>query len=196
MRMGTSKQLLRLGTKSVIRHCVDPLVAAGITEIIVVSGADHDAYAGELNGTGARIVRNNAQDSQMADSVRVGLRALGAGCSGVFVGLADHPLVGCATYRTMVTAHHQSSERIIIPAFQGKRGHPSLFPLPVISGIFLLPILRDLIREQSDRLLVVDVPDAGVVLDMDTKEDYRSIAEKFAMRTDGLQAGGRQVKEA
>jgi CTP:molybdopterin cytidylyltransferase MocA len=180
--MGTSKQLLRLGNKTVIRHCVDTLAAAGIGQIVVVCGAGQEACAQELRGTDARIVWNEATGSQMADSVRVGLRAVDETCPSVLVCLADHPLVTSNTYQAIIDAHQQSPERIIIPAFEGRRGHPGLFPFPVISDIFFQPTLRDLIREEGDRVLVVDVPDEGVVLDMDTKEDYRAIADRFAMR--------------
>ena len=180
--MGTSKQLLRLGNKAVIRHCVDTLAAAGIGQVVVVCGAGQGACAAELMGTGASIVWNETKGSQMADSVRVGLRAVEETCPAVLVCLADHPLVRSSTYQAIIAAHKQSPERIIIPAFEGKRGHPSLFPFPVISDIFFQPTLRDLIREEGDRVLVVDVPDEGVVLDMDTREDYRAIADRFATR--------------
>ena len=194
--MGTSKQLLRLGNKTVIRHCVDTLTAAGIEQVVVVCGARYDACARELEGTDVRIVRNEAQNSQMADSVRIGLRALDETSSGVIVCLVDHPLVTCSTYQAIIDAHARSPEKIIIPAFQGKRGHPSLFPFDLISDLFFLPTLRDLIRENNDRVLMVDVPDEGAVLDMDTREDYLVIAEKFAQCANNVPAGENHVHRA
>jgi molybdenum cofactor cytidylyltransferase len=82
----------------------------------------------------------------MADSARIGLRALDETTSGVIVCLVDHPLVTCGTYQAIINAHARSPEKIIIPAFQGKRGHPGLFPFGLISDLFFLPTLRDLIR--------------------------------------------------
>ncbi|OGW39889.1 MAG: hypothetical protein A2X58_01560 [Nitrospirae bacterium GWC2_56_14] len=195
-RMGTSKQLLRLGNKTVIRHCVDTLAAAGIEQVVVVTGTQHDACAQELEGTGVRIVRNEAQGSQMANSVRLGLRALDETSSGVIVCLVDHPLVTPGTYQAIIDAHARSPEKIIIPAFQGKRGHPSLFPFDLISELFFLPTLRDLIRENNGQVLMVEVPDEGAVLDMDTREDYLVIAEKFAKRADSVPAGENHVHRA
>jgi len=191
--MGTSKQLLRLGNKAVIRHCVDTLTLAGIKDIVVVCGAGHDACAAELSGTGASIVWNKATGSQMADSVRVGLGAVNETCPAVLVCLADHPLVTSSTYQALLDAHKQSPERTILPAFEGRRGHPGLFPFSVISDIFFQPTLHHLVREEGDRVLVVDVPDEGVVLDMDTKEDYLAIAHKFATRPDNFLRGERHV---
>ena len=179
--MGTSKQLLRLGSKSVIRHCVDTIKAAGIRDIIVVCGAAHDGCAKELEGTGALIVRNEAKQSEMADSVRIGLHNVNKACSAVFVCLADHPLVGLSTYRTIVETHQRSPDKIIIPAFKGRRGHPSLFPLNVINDIFTQPTLRDLIKKEGGRVLILDVADEGVILDMDTPEEYRALAARSTL---------------
>jgi molybdenum cofactor cytidylyltransferase len=179
--MGTSKQLLQLGNKAVIRLCVDAIEAAGIGNIVVVCGAEHGACAKELAGTGALLVRNEAKQSQMVDSVRIGLRAVDSSCTGVFVCLADHPLVSKSTYRTMVDAHQRSPEKIIIPAFKGRRGHPSLFPFTIINGIFTQPTLRDLIKKESEHVLILDLPDEGVILDMDTPEDYRAVAERSTL---------------
>lgn len=191
--MGTAKQLLRLGNKSVIRHCVDTLAGAGIEQVVVVTGARHDACAQELQGAAAQIVRNEAQDSQMADSARIGLRAVEETCSGVLVCLADHPLVTCSTYRTIIDAHGRSPEKIIIPVFQGKRGHPSLFPFSILSDLFFLPTLRDLIRENHDEVLMLDVADEGAVLDMDTREDYHVVTETFARRASRVPPGESHV---
>ncbi len=192
--MGTSKQLLRLGNKSVIRQCVDTLEAAGIGNIVVVCGAEHDACATELKGTGAHIVRNETRGSQMADSVRIGLCAIDENSSGVLVCLADHPLVTCGTCRAIIDTHQQSPDKIIIPAFEGRRGHPSLFPFSVINDIFFMTSLRDVVREDEGRVLVIDVPDEGVVLDMDTEEDYRVVAARFASRADVVNTGERHVQ--
>ena len=191
--MGTSKQLLLLGNKRVIRHCVDAIAASGVQDLVVVIGKEQVACSEALQGADARIVLNTASDSQMADSVRCGLRAVDETCSGVLVCLADHPLVCSGTNQALINAHRQSPEKIIIPAFKGKRGHPSLFPFSVISEIFFLPTtLRDLVLEDNDRVLVVDVPDEGVVLDMDIKGDYQAVLERYA----NISRGGAEIAEA
>jgi molybdenum cofactor cytidylyltransferase len=179
--MRTSKQLLLLGNKPVLRHCADTLASTGVQElVVVVSGTGQAACCEALWGAKVRIVVNEQQDSQMADSVRTGLRAVDDTCSGVLICLADHPLVSRATYQAVINAHQRSPEKIIVPAFKGKRGHPGLFPFSVISDIFFLPTLRDVVREDNERVLVVDVPDEGVVLDMDTGDDYRVVLERYA----------------
>jgi len=192
--MGTSKQLLRLGNKSVIRHCVDTLAAAGIRDIIVVTGAWHDACVKELQGSSATIVRNMAENSEMADSVRIGLRTLDSSCTGALVCLVDHPLVTVSTYRALLNAHERAPEKIIIPAFNHRRGHPGLFPLPVVSEIVAVNSLRDIVRKDDGRVRIIDVSDEGVVLDMDTKEEYQAILARYGERAERASAGEHNVQ--
>jgi CTP:molybdopterin cytidylyltransferase MocA len=180
--MGTPKQLLPLGNKTVIRHCVDTLMASGIEDLVVVTGAQHEGCILALAGTPARFARNEAADSQMADSVRTGLRRLDAACSGVLVCLADQPLVSAGTCKSIIELHRRAPGKIIIPAFKGRRGHPSLLPFEVISEIYFADTLRDVIRRHDDLVVQFETPDEGVVLDMDTWEDYLALLERYARK--------------
>ncbi len=186
--MGRLKPLLPLGDKPVLRHSIDVLSEAGVREIVVVCGADAGQYQAAVGGSAARLVPNRMPASEMADSLRLGLEQLDtAAYSGVLVCLADHPLVTAGTCRTMLRLHQEYPGRIIIPAFQDSRGHPSLFPADVIGEIFTRTSLRDIVREDPARVLVVDVPDEGVVLDMDTEADYQKAVGLLQARIRGQQ---------
>jgi molybdenum cofactor cytidylyltransferase len=177
--MGTSKQLLPLGYRPVIRHCYDTIAAAGIQQVIVVIGAHGNGIPEALQGTPATIVRNTVPDSQMADSVRIGLGAVDARYSGVLVCLSDHPLISAGTYRAIINAHKEAPDRLVIPVYIGRRGHPTLFPPVSVKEIASGATLRDVIRKNGSLLTLLDVDDEGVVLDMDTDDDYRRILEIF-----------------
>ena len=177
--MGTSKQLLPLGNRPVIRHCFDTIAAAGIQQVIVVIGAHDNGIPEALHGTAATIVRSTVPDSQMADSVRKGLGAIDDRCSGVIVCLSDHPLISVGTYKAIISAHQEAPDRIVIPVYGGRRGHPTLFPPGAVQQITSGASLRDVIRKDASRLSLLEVADEGVVLDMDTDDDYRRILEKF-----------------
>lgn len=176
--MGRPKQLLPLGDRLVVNHCVDNIVAAGIKEIVVVVGPNAKETIETLSGLPVRIAVNNAKDSDMAGSVRVGLQALDQSCSGVLVCLADHPLASGDVMKALARAHVTSPDKIIIPAYNGRRGHPSLFPRPILQEIFSGITLRDIVRKDERRVQVIDVSDEGVVLDMDTPEDYERVLKR------------------
>lgn len=181
--MGRLKQLLPLGDRPVLRHSVDALQRAGVNKIVVVCGRDPGKYEAALTHSGARLVPNEAPASEMADSVRLGLGRIDRSAfSGIFICLADHPLVRAETCAAMLRLHRQSPGKIIIPSFRGRRGHPVLFPAPVIVGIFSTATLRDIVRRDPERVLVVETDDEGVVLDMDTEPDYRKAVELYRAR--------------
>jgi molybdenum cofactor cytidylyltransferase len=176
--MGRPKQLLPLGGKLVIRHCIDNILAAGIQEIVVVVSPDAQAIVETLSGLPVHIAVNNNVDSDMAGSVRVGLKAVDQSSFGVLVCLADHPLASGDTMKLLARTHAEFPDKIIVPAHNGRCGHPSLFPMTVLHEIFVVDTLRDIVRKDEGRVRIVDVSDEGVVLDMDTPEDYEQVLKR------------------
>ena len=176
--MGRVKQLLLLARKPVIRHCLDALLDSGIRDILVVIGPQHEEIVKRLQGLPVRIAVNETPNSEMADSLRIGLRALGLAQTGVLVCLSDHPLVSAMTIRALADAYRDSPDRIIIPVYGGRRGHPALFPIAMISDIFSGMTLRDIVQNNSRSVLTINVDDEGVLLDLDTEEDYRTMQNK------------------
>lgn len=176
--MGRLKQLLPFGNRPAITCCLDAIRSAGISEIIAVVGPQ----AGEISaviGPQAIVVINSRPESQMADSVRAGLEKVSAETEAVLICLADHPLVLPHTIRMIVARSADPPGNIIVPYFKGRRGHPSLFPRAILNGVFAGHTLRDIIHNHEASLVLLDVEDEGVVLDMDTEEDYRRMAEIY-----------------
>ncbi len=177
-RRGRTKQLLPLGDKPVIRRCVDALLAAGIPDIVVVTGRDN-GIAGTLRGLPVTVAVNGAQESDMAESVRVGLKFCNPHSSGVLICLSDHPLVKPSTMAALVREHKRAPDSIIIPSSGGHRGHPTLFPLSCVRELFLGGTLRDIVHKDAQRVMLLNTDDVGIVLDMDTPEDYERIQRKI-----------------
>jgi len=177
--MGQPKQLLPLHDKPIIRHCLDNLITSGIENIVAVLGNRGDEVLAVIQEMPVKIVLNKNQESEMAESVRIGLRAISENSSGVLICLSDHPLVSVDTLKILMQCFLETPDKIIIPLYKGKRGHPTLFPRNVIEEIFEGGTLRDIIDKNRSRLRFLDVQDEGVILDMDTKEDYERILKKI-----------------
>lgn len=178
-RMGSCKQLLPLGDRTVIARCLDTLVAAGIDEIVVVVSPEEHGVAEAARKHPVSIVVNPEPDGDMASSVRAGRDALTTDARGVIVFLCDYPLVSAGTITGLIEEHGDSPCSIIVPCHREKRGHPLLFPRTVLIELTNDLILRDLVRRDPERVRCLDVDDRGVLLDMDTPEDYRHICEMF-----------------
>jgi len=179
--MGRTKQLLPLGDKPVIRYCIESLMHAGVADIVVVLNSADNGIAGSLDDLPLTMAVNDTPGSDMAESVRTGLKSLGKERP-VLICLCDHPLVSPGTIRLMVSEHRAFPASIIIPACEGRRGHPVLFPRPVVNEIFSVPTLRDVVRKDPGRVRTLTVRDRGVILDMDTPEDYRIILQQLTKK--------------
>ena len=174
-RMGVCKQLLPLGEKTVIAHCLEGLLAGGAEEVIVVVGPHGEKIAVEACRHPVRIVRTTDPHGDMACSARAGREALSPTVSGVLIAPCDHPLVSSGTVAGLFAAHRHNPAAIIIPTHAGRRGHPTCFPRSILDELDDTGTLRDLIRHNPSRLCRLETTDQGVVLDMDTPEDYQRI---------------------
>lgn len=177
--MGRPKQLLPLGDRPAIRYCCESILAAGVTGITVVIGPQGKEIAEALHGLSVDFVVNQALESEMADSIRIGLRALRDQYTGVLICLSDHALTSAETLRTLIERYREDPGKIIFPVYKGKKGHPTLLPKSVAEEIFSVKTLRDIIIRDPERTRRIDVADEGVILDMDTEEDYQNILKKI-----------------
>jgi molybdenum cofactor cytidylyltransferase len=125
---------------------------------------------------------NEHKESEMAESVRTGLTAVSADATGVLICLVDHPLVLPETIRAVVALHRDNPEAIVIPSWNQKRGHPTLFPRKIIGEIFLRNSLRGVRDGNAGKICYLEVGDEGILLDMDTTEDYERILKSFNMK--------------
>ena len=92
---------------------------------------------------------------------------------GVLVVPGDMPQVSTESCRTCVAAFTAATERIVIATYNGKRGHPMIFPLNMRPAIATLQGgLRELPLQHPERVHLIEIDDPGVVRDVDTPEDF------------------------
>lgn len=182
-RMGRCKPLLPIDGRPAIEWCLAALIRAGIDEPIVVTGANRDAVAAALRHLPVRLAHNPLPESGMADSLRAGLRAAGSGIRAAMVCLADQPLIAPETFRRLREQHAAMPEKILIPVFAGRRGHPSVFPMRLLGALRddETLTLRDIIGDNAQSVYEFPVSDRAVVMDMDTPSDYRAMQRLAAL---------------
>src|SRR5262249_51009636 len=123
---------------------------------------------------GARVVENPRPQEDLLSSIRLGLDALDPALEAVFVWPADHPLVRTQTLVRLL--REASRDHAVLPPRRRRRAHPALVGgalRPEIASRKLPGGLRDLWHERADAVVEVPVEDEGVLLDLDTPEDYR-----------------------
>ncbi|HET6459452.1 MAG TPA: nucleotidyltransferase family protein [Syntrophales bacterium] len=176
--MGTVKQLLPVHDRPAVVRCVENIRGSKIADVVVVVSPAGSEIIEALSGLPVAITVNALLGSDMAASVRTGLNAVDPFSTGIFICLCDYPLVTSATLSAMGILHNDVPDQIIIPMFQGRKGHPTLFPHFVLADLEGVATLRDILSLHKERILFFDVADEGTVLDMDTPEDYQKILER------------------
>ena len=182
-RMGRLKQLLPLGGKPVMSHCLDAIIHAGIRDIVVVINPRMNEMAKALRRVPATVVFNDEPSSEMAESVRIGLKSLVASSSGVLIYLSDHPLVSADTVKCLIAGHETEPDKILIPVFENKRGHPCLFPRYCADEVFHGSTLREIVHKDNGRIRLVEVRDGGTLFDMDTEKDYDTMLRHVSFKS-------------
>lgn len=172
-RMGSPKPLLDFGGKTALEICLESLLNSGVQAIVVVTNPMLYAKLSSLaHGLPVRFVVNPNRDSEMGDSLRLGIRALNGHREGVLVSLIDQPLVKTATVRALIRAFVEDATKIVIPTHKGKKGHPVLLPSKILATLGANETLKGLISRHDYRVRVIETPDPAVLLDLDTKEAY------------------------
>jgi molybdenum cofactor cytidylyltransferase len=173
-----SKLLLPWGAGTVIEQVVSTLFAAGILDVLVVTGHQQEAIQAVLAPYPVRCVFNPAYaNGEMLSSLQAGLRAVPVDQTGVLIALADQPQIQRAVVaRVLQTFTDSDDQAVVVPSYQLRRGHPIVLPRWLWQEVLDLPpgdTLRTLINRHAAaiRYLVVDTP--SVLADMDTPEQYR-----------------------
>ena len=110
----------------------------------------------------------------MAASLRTGVRAVPAACSGALICLGDMPFVRPDTMDALASFH--TDQAAVFPTYQGKRGNPVLLARSLFAGIMRLSGdegARSLLRAIPDQVAELPVDDPGILRDVDRPDALR-----------------------
>jgi CTP:molybdopterin cytidylyltransferase MocA len=127
---GQPKCLLQLDGISLIERQISALLAAGVSDIVVVLGHYAAAIAAAVQPLPVRIVHNPQPDEGQASSLRIGLAAYETtGFDAHYIGLADQPLIGPDEITDLLAAHQQRPAgcEFTQPLVDGLPGNPVVF---------------------------------------------------------------------
>jgi len=114
MRSRVPKVLHQLAGRTMIDHVLDTLAAAGVEQVVVVTG--HAAEAVEDGVAGRASTARQEPQRGTADAVRVGLARLPASITQVIVAMGDAPLVPVEVYVALIGAQASGHEIALLSA--------------------------------------------------------------------------------
>jgi molybdenum cofactor cytidylyltransferase len=190
-RMGRPKLSLPLGNRTVLERVVAALRVGGADHVVVVIGPHVPELAALAEAAGAHVCRLAALTPDMRATVEYGLCWVEVHfrpepADAWLLSPADHPTLDPSAVRELCDSYRRDpSHSILVPVYDGRRGHPALVAWQHIAGIRALPADRGInayFREHATALREVAVPSAGVLCDLDTPEDYERLCAMWQGR--------------
>jgi molybdenum cofactor cytidylyltransferase len=192
-RFGQPKQLLDWHGKPFVRAVAETALTAGLSPVMVVTGANAEQVETALNDLPVIIVRNADWQSGQSSSIRAGLADLlspdrgekGRAAAGrvemrevgaVIFLLADQPQITPAVLQALAGEHARTLAPIVAPLVNGQRANPVLFDR------ITFPDLMALTGDVGGRMIFSLYPVSylpwhaeDLLLDVDTPEEYRKL---------------------
>ncbi|GIX48755.1 MAG: hypothetical protein KatS3mg131_2966 [Candidatus Tectimicrobiota bacterium] len=184
-RMGRLKALLPFGPVTVIEQVVEGLRRAPLARVAVVLGHRAAEIAAALGRLPVDIVYNPHYRQGMTTSVQAALRALVPPPDAYLLALVDQPHLGLEPVMQVLTAYVQSGKGIVIPTYQGKRGHPIVLSAAYREAVLALGPEQGLhlvTRGHPEDTLEVPMATDDVLHDMDEEADYQALLRRWQQR--------------
>jgi molybdenum cofactor cytidylyltransferase len=175
-RMGSPKALLSIDGKPMLACVLDTLSAGGVSPIVVVTGAAAEQLRPILADRNVQAAHNpDYEQGEMLSSIKLGLLALPRNIDATLIALCDQPRVKSSTVATLAAKWNEQRSRVLVPSYQGKRGHPVVLSMAGLDEIISLPpaaTLKSYTSAYASEMVELGVDDAAVVRDIDTPADY------------------------
>ena len=176
-RFGSPKQLLDWKGQPFVRHVAETALKAGLSPVVVATGAYSEKVQEAVKGLPVEIVHNEDHKQGQGTTVARAVASLPPETGSAVFLLADQPQIPVEIVRALVESHINKMQDIIIPlVLEERRANPVLFDRVTF------PNLMKLTGDVGGRAVfsmhkVEFLPwhDDKLLFDVDTPEDYQRL---------------------
>jgi molybdenum cofactor cytidylyltransferase len=175
-RMGTTKQLLPWGNKTILQNVVDTASAVNPAEIIVVLGHNAAEISEVLRDEPVKIVVNEEFSKGMSSSLKAALHHISPDSDTYVFMLGDQPLVTADLLQVLLQHHSASRFGITVPVYRNEKGRPVVMDSKYREELMTLEGeigAKQVIDAHPDDVQEIPVDSEEVIVDIDTQEEYR-----------------------
>lgn len=175
----TNKLFFPVGTSTVLETVVSKALSSA-DETLVVTGHESERVATLLSPYNVRVVRNNRFESGMASSIVCGVQHAKESDS-YLIWPGDMPLILPETVQ--IIHERATAGKVVVPSFEGRRGHPVLFANAFRSDLLSLTGdvgARAILHDRAEMVDEIPVSDAGILFDVDTPEAHDELLRRLS----------------
>src|ERR1041385_8888137 len=126
-RMGSPKALASYQGTPFLEHLLSVTRHPAIGVRRVVLGPDAEDISSKIKLAPEEIVINKDWEKGQLSSVHAAMPTLPPGTAGLLLCPVDHPLVSATLVSHLLDAFQESKAPVVVPTFEGRRGHPVIF---------------------------------------------------------------------
>jgi molybdenum cofactor cytidylyltransferase len=174
-RMGQPKMLMPWGKSTVLQTVIATLQAAGVTDVLVVTGGARKQVESLIGKSVQTIFNEDYEKGEMLGSIQVGLAVKMHEARAALICLGDQPQIQERSVRRIRDAFLKGNSNIVAPSYQMRRGHPWLIARPLWDEFLEVrppKTPRDFLDAHSREIQYVEVETPTVIEDLDTPDDY------------------------
>ena len=175
-RMGTPKQLLPWGKTIILQQVIDNATASHLAQVILVLGSRAAEIADKITlSPKTRIVINKDHLEGMSSSVICGIKNAPAGAEAFMLLLGDQPFITPAIIDRVLDEYQKSKPGIVIPVYNGKRGHPVIFSAKYKPELLAIADngAKAVVNNHPGDVLEIPLDAPEILTDIDTPQDYQ-----------------------
>ena len=172
-RMGSPKALVPFQGRPFLEHLLEVTAHREIGVRRVVLGAYAEPIAKAVNLKADEIVINHEWEKGQLSSIQAALRSLPPGTDGILLCLIDHPLISSALVQDLIEQFYTTKKPIVLPVYEGRRGHPVLFAASLYDELLRAPLetgARAVVWAHKGEVEEVQTNEEGCVLNLNDPE--------------------------
>ncbi len=180
-RMSSPKALLPYQGRPFLEHLLEITSHRNIGVRRVVLGAHAEPIAKAVDLKADEIVINHEWEKGQLSSIQAALRSLPPGTDGMLLCLIDHPLISSALVQDLIEQFYKAAKPIVLPVYEGRRGHPVIFSASVYDELFRAPLetgARAVVWAHSGEVEEFQTNEEGCVLNLNDPETLNRAIEK------------------
>lgn len=181
-RMGSPKALLPYQGRPFLEHLLKVTSHPKIGVRRVVLGVHAKLISDAVRLAADEVVINEDWEQGQLSSIHAALRSLPAGTDGMILCLIDHPLISARLVDELIGRfyqdHRSARPAIVLPVFQGKRGHPVVFSARIYEELLAAPMqqgARSVVWAHAGEIAEVITSEQGCVLNLNDPETVRQV---------------------
>jgi molybdenum cofactor cytidylyltransferase len=175
-RMGKLKPLLKFNDSTFLGQIISVLRLSDVDTITVVLGAEAETIKKYVDLSGTRVVINENYQKGQLSSLIAAIEQSSQDTEAILVCLVDNPFVTKEVVDKIVAKFKETNNPIIVPVFNKRRGHPTLFSRSLFDELLSAPEeegARYVLYSNEEKILELETSESGILIGIDTPDDYK-----------------------